>query len=717
MTSTINITNIISTIANLSNASLPERVDIMRKLAFESRDFGDDVISEAARTLWATHCSVSTYGTDNEVLCALRFGRAILERLNLRNSDAALPLRSWLAYMTSHGPEAQPDAVVRYTHPNPDTNQHLMALASGAVGGPDLRAADIMQTSALLPGMESRTADMPVVVCPHCQRLTPVHTAMLNGNAHIHGAYHCPHCGRLAWWRAFDPITGTLAPQVHIAAAVLTDVPTPMNRQAFYGAIKNVLVDADAIPVLFVDTDSRMADSAHPWHMHLFHLDAIAFERKEDMDDAYFGTCAWCATPVPCRDVTADGRIDEDDPEGWSAKINSSDSDLSDIQYLWDGRVYDIIICEDCRDSMGISCCEHCGVYVDDDDIVTVHARGYDIYECYECAKERYYRCEDCGDWFTDDFMHQNYAGDWYCSSCIEDHYYEEDGEEHHRIHDYGYKPTPIKHGNGINDTASKTGGAGESSYYLGWELEHSSEGHQWAMAEAFCQSICDDEEYVYMKHDGSVETGIEFVSHPATLAAWQDPFSKAQACLREVCDIAFEYSYDREDDGFHVHISRSAFYKPHDDVAGKKSWNVRHRACFDAFFNRIVKLPAAQRVIGRREVHWGKGNPQGCSLGAVVARFHKHEPFERYRAVNWNNHSTAEVRVFHSTDNLETVLACLEMVDAALHFTHPRRGGATQSHITGSKYPVEWLWDTFSEWVVRRESQYPHLAAALVEA
>ena len=196
--------------------------------------------------------------------------------------------------------------------------------------------------------------------------------------------------------------------------------------------------------------------------------------------------------------------------------------ELSDGEYL-DGEFY----CRHCLDDLTIVC-ENCGERV---------LRGESVEEriCQTCYDEDYCRCDCCGHLMhNDDYNYYN--GYTYCDDCYSDRH-------HEFIEEYDYKPTPIFYGSG--------------QPHYGVELEIDSGGEYDSSAEDFGKIANKNNTHLYFKHDGSLEDGLEIVSHPATLdyhlhnIPWKEIMKRA----RELKYL----SHTAQTCGLHIHINRAA--------------------------------------------------------------------------------------------------------------------------------------------------------------
>ena len=163
---------------------------------------------------------------------------------------------------------------------------------------------------------------------------------------------------------------------------------------------------------------------------------------------------------------------------------------IDDDDYTeWNGQ----IICSDCLENHTTTC-ECCGERIWDEDVYGDN----DITLCSHCYHHSYTRCSCC-----DALLHEDDAyyldGETYCRDC-----YEDEREESNLIHEYGYKPNPIFYG--------------EGNRYFGIELEIDGAGRDDDFAEELLDIANAHADLLYIKTDGSLDDGMELVSHPCTM-------------------------------------------------------------------------------------------------------------------------------------------------------------------------------------------------------
>lgn len=346
-------------------------------------------------------------------------------------------------------------------------------------------------------------------------------------------------------------------------------------------------------------------------------------------------------------------------------------------------------ICNNCL-SGKYKVCENCGTAVPYDEI---HITWDCEIICDACASSKYVRCDNCEELVRyDDAAH--YGDSVFCEGCFNGLYeicpvcgeeYMEHGSDmcelcsrtHVRcamcgnivyyedtivteqdtvycytcysnrtgLHDSSYKPTPIFHGKG--------------NLYFGLEIETDDYDDSIVKcATEIKKRYVRDEKYVYMKCDGSLNNGIEFVTHPMTYDFlvnfdWDTLFAEV---AKHGGDPAAASC------GFHIHVSASYF----------KEYKNIYR--FIVIFDKLWDLLSA--ISGR------DGNFEYCERMPKKV-FIAHNNVERniseaketrYRCVNITNVSdsdyyglsgTVEVRLWAGVSNKEKLLEKVELTYA----------------------------------------------------
>ena len=175
--------------------------------------------------------------------------------------------------------------------------------------------------------------------------------------------------------------------------------------------------------------------------------------------------------------------------------------------------------------------CSHCGTIIDNDDYVEWNDEIY----CSYCIEHNTTVCDCCSCLIHNDDTYR-LDGEDYCHEC-----YDEECDKCFNIHDYSYKPEPVFYG--------------DSRRYFGVELEIDGAGKDDDYAEEFLEIANIQKPHIYIKSDGSLDDGMELVSHPMTLEYhktimnWEDIFKRA---------VRLGYrSHQTSTCGLHVYVNR----------------------------------------------------------------------------------------------------------------------------------------------------------------
>ncbi len=304
--------------------------------------------------------------------------------------------------------------------------------------------------------------------------------------------------------------------------------------------------------------------------------------------------------------------------------------------------------------------CSHCGNLIEDEDFDTVNGEpvcqdcaelytvvcdccGATIWEsdaygdeytnlCSHCYNHHYTRCSNC-----DALLHEDDAyhldGYDYCHDC-----YDEERYKCRYIHEYGYKPEPIFYG--------------DSDRYFGIELEIDGAGKDDDYAEELLNIGNESGEHIYIKSDGSLDDGMEIVSHPMTLEYHKD------YCWSDIMHHAVSLGYRSHQTstcGLHVHVNRDSFgddRDEQDEVISRILYFVEHH------WNEMLKFSRrSEYAMNRWAARYGYEN----SPKAIMDKAKKN--YGRYVAVNLCNYHTIEFRLFRGTLKYNTFIATLELV------------------------------------------------------
>ena len=205
---------------------------------------------------------------------------------------------------------------------------------------------------------------------------------------------------------------------------------------------------------------------------------------------------------------------------------------LNENEGVWFDNV---LYCPDCLEENTVIC-SHCGDRIWNGDNVG----SDDTPLCQTCYDRHFTTCERCGAIIRENEAYYEGEDDDipYCYDCHQRR------RRERPIHDYYFKPEPIFHGDGLR--------------YFGVELEIDGAGECNDTARQILRvADSEDEEYLYIKHDGSLDDGMELVTHPMTLA-----FHKSQmpwtAVLQKANELGY-VSHQASTCGLHVHVNRDS--------------------------------------------------------------------------------------------------------------------------------------------------------------
>ncbi len=273
--------------------------------------------------------------------------------------------------------------------------------------------------------------------------------------------------------------------------------------------------------------------------------------------------------------------------------------------------------------------CDCCGAIINGDDYETFDGEVL----CTSCLERETALCEHCGRIIHEDYA--NYYHDIpYCDNCYE-------SDSGRTIHEYDYKPTPAFYGDGKR--------------FFGVELEIDDGGKYDDNAETLMDIANGDHELIYIKSDGSLDNGMEIVTHPMTLA-----YHKAEMPWKDIMREAIHLGYQSHKTttcGLHVHVNRDTFgntREAQDEAISRVLYFVEHH------WNELLKFSRrTEYQMSKWAARYGyKNSPKEIMDHA------KKGANGRYACVNITNWSTVEFRMFRGTLKYNTLIATLELVD-----------------------------------------------------
>ena len=287
-------------------------------------------------------------------------------------------------------------------------------------------------------------------------------------------------------------------------------------------------------------------------------------------------------------------------------------------------------MCEDCFNRC-TTVCDNCQTRIWRD-----NAEGDSNYVlCSRCYEHCYTTCEDCGRLIhNEDAFYEDGEDYPFCRECFEK-------LNDSAIKNYSYKPEPIFYGSG--------------NIFYGVELEIDKGGEDNSNAQKLLDIANLFWERIYCKHDGSLNEGFEIVSHPMSLdyhlkeMNWAEVFNKA-------VEMGYR-SHNTATCGLHVHCSRSAFgeTEPEQEAAiGRVVFFV------EKHWNELVRF---SRRTSDNLNRWAAKYATISNTTYETYKKAKDKHMGRYVAVNLENDSTIEFRLFRGTLCYKTFVATLQLV------------------------------------------------------
>lgn len=265
---------------------------------------------------------------------------------------------------------------------------------------------------------------------------------------------------------------------------------------------------------------------------------------------------------------------------------------------------------------------------------------GNKYFEAYVCDKyitiidnQKYYKfddrvrvCENCSRFFIQNDVNQSYC----CDECCK--------KQKKKIKNYSYKPKPNFYKN-----------ENDENLFFGVEIEtenfNRNKSKQDIVDEALDVAFND---FVYCKEDGSLNDGVEFVSHPFTLSKMM----QNKDTLKNFCDYLISQnlkSHDTDTCGFHIHVNRSYFYDDELAVIDIAKFMYNNFDDYSAFCRR-----GSNNYCETTLIDYAANDDYSYSdlLDAC----------DRYNTINIQNNNTIEFRQPRGTLNAATIIATIQL-------------------------------------------------------
>ena len=349
----------------------------------------------------------------------------------------------------------------------------------------------------------------------------------------------------------------------------------------------------------------------------------------------------------------------------------------------------DGVLCDECARTCD-SCCDVGHV----DDMTWASDQMY----CEDCASNHLFYCDNCATHYDHNVESMTGVGDRiYCETCRdrelsycnrhEEYEYDNDlcdqdsDDDDLVLNPYLYKPYPIFQG------------VDKHGLYLGWELETVPKANRSFDKEESAKYAHENlAGLAYLKQDSSIREGFEIVTHPFAHNKVRE-FTNYWETIETLRRDHYMRSWDTENCGFHIHISRAGF---------------NGGAHLHRFLQLIYGNAEMMAKMGGRKSNdyadwsdvWKKddyGIPHRSYANKVKGNYSA-----RCSAVNTTNEHTIELRFFRGTMNKSSILAHLDLAHACVEYTRDLR----------SKDVIEGMlkWDMFMMWVEDNNGIYPDL-------
>lgn len=255
---------------------------------------------------------------------------------------------------------------------------------------------------------------------------------------------------------------------------------------------------------------------------------------------------------------------------------------------------------------------------------------------CGYCRDNDYIECEGCGILVDNDSACYIEHGDdtLYCNLCYQDNLEKP-------IHSYNYKPEPVFYG--------------EGKMYMGVELEVDIGGKCDSNAERILEIFNYEDEYVYIKSDGSLDDGFEIVTHPTSPRFHKEKIPWENA-LNQLKSMGYQ-SHNCSTAGLHIHVNRDYFGNTEEEQDAGIA-NVLY--LFERFWEEMLRFSRRTETQVKR---WAARYGYKQS-GREILETAKNRYSGRYTCINLMNYTTVEFRVFRGTLKYNTLLATLQFIE-----------------------------------------------------
>ena len=212
-------------------------------------------------------------------------------------------------------------------------------------------------------------------------------------------------------------------------------------------------------------------------------------------------------------------------------------------------------------------------------------------------------------------------------------------------INSYSYRPAMKFH---------KLSNENENAPFFGIELEVERKNSNGLKHKYMAGMI--EHEHWYFKTDGSLTDGFEIVTHPMTFNYIQQSEKEFTNSLKLLVENGYN-SYDANTCGMHIHISKANF----------TTW---HLYRFLKFFveNKEFIIAISQRKMEKLKKWANIEDDNDTSL--IYKAKKKDGNNQRYVAINLQNKTTLEIRIFRGTLNINSFMKNIEFAHSLFMYT-----------------------------------------------
>jgi hypothetical protein len=168
--------------------------------------------------------------------------------------------------------------------------------------------------------------------------------------------------------------------------------------------------------------------------------------------------------------------------------------------------------------------------------------------------------------------------------------------------------------------------------------------------------------ELAYLKSDGSLNQGMELVTHPMSYGFYSEYAEELWNTIEKLRTTHNMRSGDTSTCGIHIHISRTGF----------SGGAHMHR-----FLNLVYSNEKLfSKLAGRHSDRWAKFNDvtrwdnDGNFHKSFKSKLENGSNSDRYSAVNTQNQHTLEMRIFKGSMLKDTIMAHLGLAHASVEYT-----------------------------------------------